>query len=103
MDDLLIPLAGIVFGCGIPITAIWAAHQRKMLEMKLKMGGQTDVHTKAAVDALREEIKSLRDTTLQYDLSFDTALQRMEQRVEGVERRVQAAEQGVPNELRAGR
>ena len=32
----------------------------------------------------------LRDTTMQYDLSFDTALQRMDQRVASVERTVQA-------------
>ena len=36
--------------------------------------------------ALHEEIKSLRDTAMQYDLSFDTALQGLERRLTTVER-----------------
>ena len=40
---------------------------------------------RAEVAALRAQIMELRDTTTQYDLSFDTALQRMERRVEQME------------------
>ena len=35
--------------------------------------------------ALRRQMESLRDTTTQYDISFDTALQRMESRVNHIE------------------
>jgi len=43
-----------------------------------KRAGQ---ETLAAVEGLRKEVAELRDLTTRYDLSFDTALQRLESRV----------------------
>jgi hypothetical protein len=74
----------------IPLLAIWTSHRRKMLEMQLQLRNQGDNGVRAELEALRHEMHSLRDTSTQYDLSFDTALQRMEHRVENVERRVQS-------------
>ena len=37
------------------------------------------------VQGLRKEFAQLRDTTTRYDLAFDTALQRLESRVENLE------------------
>ena len=77
-------LIGLVTVClifGIPLTAIWTEHKRKILEMQLRLQSQGDVGLRAEVEALRQEVHSLRDTAMQYDLSFDAALQRMEQRV----------------------
>ena len=54
--------------------------------MKLQLNNQGDSGVRAELEALRHEVRSLRDTSMQYDLSFDTALQRMEQRVERMER-----------------
>ncbi len=73
---------------GIPISAIWTSHRQKMLKMQLQMQNQggANGNAEASIEALRQEVRALRDTTMQYDLSFDTALQRMEQRVEGIER-----------------
>jgi hypothetical protein len=92
----LIPIIAIIMGCSIPISKIWADHQRRMLEIKLKMHNQGDSGLRAEVEALRQEIRSLRDTSMQYDLSFDTALQRMEKRIEGVERRTNATQAESP-------
>jgi len=72
----------------IPIIAIWTGHRQKMMEMKLKLKNQGSVDVRGDIEALRNEVRSLRETATQYDLSFDSALQRMEQRVEGLERRV---------------
>lgn len=86
-------LAGIIaILCvfGIPLSAIWTSHRRKVLELELQLRGQGDNGVRAEVEALRQEVRSLRDTSTQYDLSFDTALQRMERRVEGIERKVQS-------------
>jgi hypothetical protein len=58
-----------------------------MLEMQLQLRHTSNDSVRAEMEAMRQEIRSLRDTTMQYDLSFDTALQRLEQRVEGIERR----------------
>ena len=71
---------------GIPLTAIWTTHRRKVLELQLQLRGQGDNGLRSELEALRQEVRSLRDTSMQYDLSFDTALQRMEQRVERMER-----------------
>ena len=87
----MIELVAIIAVFSIPLSAIWAYHRRKMLEIQLKLRGQgTSTDVKAEIEALRQELRSLRDTTTQYDISFDTALQRMESRVEGVERQVRA-------------
>jgi hypothetical protein len=73
---------------GIPIVAIWTSHKQKIVEMQMKLLQQGDASVHASIEALRQEVQQLKDTTMQYDLSFDNALQRMEQRVEGLERRV---------------
>ena len=74
----------------IPLFALWSNHRRKVLEMQLRLREPAAVGNHAEIEALRQEIRTLRDTSTQYDLSFDTALQRMERRVEGIENRVQS-------------
>ena len=105
-------LAGIIaILCvfGIPLSAIWTSHRRKMLMMQLQLRNQGDSGVRASVEALREEVRSLRETTMQYDLSFDSALQRMERRVDGLERRVvggsttSSVESNHAEEMRVGR
>jgi hypothetical protein len=88
MGDLA-GIIGILCVFGIPLSAIWTHHRRKVLEMQLQLRGQGDTGRSAEFDALRQEVRSLRDTSTQYDLSFDAALQRMEQRVERMERQAQ--------------
>lgn len=75
----------------IPLFALWSHHRRKVLEMQLQLRNQGNSGSSTGeLEEIRKEVRALRDTTMQYDLSFDTALQRMEQRVEGIERRVAA-------------
>lgn len=80
----------IIFVFSIPLFALWSNHRRKVLEMQLKLRGPAEVGNQSEIEALRHEVRGLRETSTQYDLSFDTALQRMEHRVEGIERRVQS-------------
>ena len=77
-------IVGIVFS--IPLMLIWTFHKRKMEEIRLKRQGMMTEEVRAEFAALRAELASLRDTSMQYDLSFDTSLQRLERRVEHVER-----------------
>jgi hypothetical protein len=76
---------GMVFGVGA--IAVITEHFQRMARIKAegRNKGQQDVL--AAIDALRREVASLRDTTTSYDLSFDTALQRVEARVAALESR----------------
>jgi len=100
----IIGLVAVSLIFGIPIVKIWTDHQRKVLEMKLQLRNQGDTGLRAEFEALKQEVRSLRDTSTQYDLSFDTALVRMEHRVEGVERNVQALQSGdVLQQMRSGR
>jgi len=73
---------------GIPLSAIWGHNRRKMMELKLRMNQGDSAEVRASIEALRAEVRALRDTTMQYDISFDTALQRVESRVDRIERRV---------------
>lgn len=128
----LIPLVAILCVFGIPLSAIWTGHRRKILEMQLQLRNQGDQfdlpHTgiwpgfrrmnrgmqsqvqnqaaqglRAEIEALRAEVHQLRDTSTQYDLSFDSALQRMGSRVEGVERRVGEVEARTVAQSTTGR
>ena len=109
MHGDVVGLVAVICVFGIPLSAIWTSHRRKMVEMQLRLRQDGDVGTRASVEALREELRSLRETTMQYDLSFDSALQRMERRVEDVERRVTSTvtsaslETNRGEELRVGR
>ena len=80
----LIPLFAIfcIFGIpmSIPLLSIWTKHQREMIQLRLRLQ-QGDGNSQTDLQALRQEIQALRETSMQYDLSFDAALQRLEQRV----------------------
>ena len=85
MLDALITIVAISFGCGIPIIAIWTTHLRKMKEMEIGSGRSFGKTGSSEIAQLREEVRQLKDTALSYDLSFDTALQRMESRMDSME------------------
>ncbi|MCX6380092.1 MAG: hypothetical protein NT023_11560 [Armatimonadetes bacterium] len=52
---------------------------------------------------MRDEIRSLRDTSMQYDISFDTALQNMDRRIGSVEQRVNQISGENSNSVNIGR
>lgn len=74
----------IVLMFATPIVAILAYHHLKVLEMKLKARSNDAVREE--LERLRAEFEQFRDTASRYDLSFDTALQRLESRIENLER-----------------
>lgn len=85
---ILIPLAAFM----IPITAIWTAHQRKMIELRLQLGQGENFNVTEELRQMKNQISELRDTTTRYDMSFDSALQRIESRVGNLETRVTSVE-----------
>ncbi|MCX6380095.1 MAG: hypothetical protein NT023_11575 [Armatimonadetes bacterium] len=64
----------------IPFTLIWTHHRRKMTELRLQREIVVNQQVQAQLDAVRAEIQALRDTATQYDMSFDSSLERMERR-----------------------
>jgi hypothetical protein len=110
MEWFLIGMFIFFFGLfvGLPGLAIWAYHRRKMEELKIQQRVMVDRNVQGQLDAIRAEIQSLRDTTLQYDLSFDTNLQQMERRLHALERQspsrpMTTEEATQPNVLLGGR
>jgi hypothetical protein len=62
-------------------------HRLKMAEIRIRSTQANDASVQAAIDELRNEVRQLRDTTMRYDMSFDAALTRMEERVDRIETR----------------
>ena len=83
-----IPVMGVL---AIPLLAIWTHHRRKMEEMSLQRQQMLSEDMRNEFAALRSEIKALRDTTMQYDLSFDTTLHTLERRVGQLEQQGRAS------------
>lgn len=84
---------------GLPIIAVVTSHQRKLMEMKLKLGAQTQSTPSREMQDLKRAIDELRDTTTRYDISFDAALQRIESRVGHLEGRVNAIEKADTQQI----
>lgn len=83
----LVAVVGTVMVFGIPISAIWTTHYRKLAEIKARQQGDVSAETRAQLSAIREEMAALRDTTTKFDMSFDAALSRLEQRVDRIDER----------------
>jgi hypothetical protein len=100
--ETFVAITGCIFVFGIPLSIIWTHHRRKMMELQLRLKGEGDVSVRGELSALREEVRALRDTSMQYDLSFDTALQKMEQRMIALERKSNQQEIPAAKEIHLG-
>src|SRR5437879_2435429 len=92
-------LVAVTMIFGIPIVAVLTAHHRKLVEMKLQRGHNASDSVIGEIRQLREQMSELRDTTTKYDVSFDSALQRIESRVGGLEQRVTSIESESKNHV----
>lgn len=79
----LIPLFALL----IPIVAILTAHQRKLAEIRAKGASGLSAEVRAELGELKSQITALRDTTTKFDMSFDAAVTRLENRLDRVEER----------------
>lgn len=66
----------------IPVVAILTKHQQRLAEIKANGVRGTDDALRQEVENLRAEFAALRDTTTRFNLSFDTQLTRVEERVD---------------------
>ncbi|HVK06099.1 MAG TPA: hypothetical protein VM490_21700 [Armatimonadaceae bacterium] len=67
-------------------------------------GGSLPREVAERVNALSDEVHSLRDTSTQFDMTFDAALDRLERRLERVEEgRQQPQQQGAQQDAAAAR
>lgn len=83
MDFVALTAVVCLFGW-IPITAVYKNKIRlEELRLQQKQGG--DAATLHAVEELRREVQTLRETATKFDLSFDAGLSRLEDRMDRVE------------------
>lgn len=86
-------LAGLITACGlfgwIPIM-VYFKHKIRLEEIKARSGGGDDPALAQAVHDLRREVQELRENTTKFDMSFDAALTRLENRMDRSEVRTGA-------------
>ena len=75
----------------LPMSLAYSYHKRQMEQLRLQRDNLLSQHIANEFAAVRDEIRALRDTSMQYDLSFDTALHQIERRVGGLERETYSA------------
>jgi len=95
-------ITGLVLA--LPFYAIWTYHKRKLEEIRAHRDVRVTEETRRAMDELRQEFKQLRDNSSAYDVSIDTALQRLESRINNVEQRSRYSESvEQSNQIQVGR
>lgn len=84
---LMIP----IFALCIPLFAIHAKHKERLEEIKSRgrsnQSNAADESLRAEMQQLKDQVMALRETTTKFDLSFDAALDGIEERVKRVEER----------------
>ena len=63
----------------------WIKHRTRIAELKINAPKPGSGTSSIELETLRDEVRRLRDITTQYDMSFDSALQSIEQRVQKIE------------------
>src|SRR5665213_3098243 len=93
----LVPIAAIVMGVGARMLRTWSLHQQEMARIRQSQGGIASRTDSSAIEALRQEIMQLRDTTTQYDVSVERTMSDLRNRVAHIESRMELPQgDGVP-------
>lgn len=83
----------LIFGGGTAMVKLFENMNRTRIDLAQlrtqQQGGeglQREIHAlRDELTMVREQLRELKDTTTQYDISFDTALQRIDRRVTNIE------------------
>lgn len=92
MDIIALVAVIGIFGPGllIPITAMVIKHRKEMMEMELEQRRLSNQEVFKQLEALREEIAQLRETSTQYDMSLQANLENLQERVRYLEQQLEA-------------
>ena len=84
-------ILGVIFVGLVSIIGVLAWHKQELEKIKVRKGQEGTVQMsdemRAELNALKEQVLALRDTTTKFDLSFDSALDGVEARLKRVEER----------------
>jgi sensor histidine kinase regulating citrate/malate metabolism len=73
----------------VPITAMVLKHRKEMLEMELERRRLSNQEVIAQIEAIRQELAQLRDTSTQYDMSLQMTLETLQERVRMLEQHLE--------------
>lgn len=92
MDVIALVAVIGIFGPGllIPITAMVIKHRKEMMKMELEQRRLSNQEVFKQLEALREEIAQLRETSTQYDMSLQANLENLQERVRYLEQQLEA-------------
>lgn len=85
----ILTASGMILMTPVLIVRMILKHREKMNAMRYRQEGAPGLIEEVA--ALRAELSQLRETTGKFDMSFDAALDRLEERVSGLEAARRAA------------
>lgn len=90
----LVALAAIVFIFGpalfVPITAMVLKHRKEMVQLELEKRRLSNQEIAKQIEALRQEIAHLRETSTQFDLSLQANLENLQERVRALEQQIES-------------
>jgi len=92
MEDIVrLALIVCIFGpmLFIPITAMVLKHRKEMIQMELERRRLSNQEVIAQIEALRQELAQLRDTSTQYDMSLQANLEMLQERVRMLEQQLE--------------
>src|SRR5438128_1347015 len=95
MTEFLIIFGILVFFLmvfGVAGFAIYTEHRQKMAKIQSQTGQKAEPSILKEFQDLKEQMAEMRDTTTKFDMSFDTALQRLESRIAHLESRTMESE-----------
>lgn len=85
MEHSIVGLVAVVLIFGGPMFALWTRYQLERERIRQEKSDK-------AFEQIRLELAQVRETSTQYALSFEDALQRIERRLDSLEQRVSAVE-----------
>jgi hypothetical protein len=84
---VMIPVIALL----IPIVAIYTAHQRRLVELRLKLDQGTQQTSNSDVERLRQEFLTLRESLTAHAMSVDENMKTLASRLNNVENRLAAS------------
>ena len=81
----IVPIVAIVFVFGGSAIQHFVRSIGRAIELKAQQQSGVNSETTLAIEELRREVAALRETSTRFDMSFDAAITRLEQRMNFVE------------------
>ncbi|MDW8052513.1 MAG: hypothetical protein RMJ83_08560 [Armatimonadota bacterium] len=92
--DAILNLVMLILALGplslIPIVAMVLRYRREVLRMELEKHQLSNREIVKQIEALRQEIAQLRETSTQFDLSLQENLEHLQERVRMLEQQLEA-------------